>query len=222
MRPTIPRRLVGRTTTPADADTSLRIDHYLPAYDAVSRRHIVVDAPPGTTYDAALSADLTRLGPVVGVLGALRAVSLRLGARLRGTETSDSESVTFGDLPARGTWVRLDDTPPDEFIFGAVGKVWRPNIEWVDLDRESFRTFDRPGYAKLVAGLSFRPYGRERTLVSYEARTRGTSPDATWLFRQYWRVVSPFVGYILGQVVRRIEADAETRAEAEAAATASR
>jgi hypothetical protein len=189
----------------------LYIDRVLPDYDAVVRRHRVVDASPGAVYDAALAADLTRLGPVVGVLGALRAVPLRIGARLRGTAPSEPESFTFGDLQTRGTWVRLADVPDEEFVFGAVGKVWQPDIEWVELGAEELRAFDRPGYAKIVAGLSVRPYGRGRTLVTYEARTAGTDAVAERRFGRYWRLVRPFVGYILGRVLARIDADVGER-----------
>jgi hypothetical protein len=214
MRTTLPS-FVGRSTATA-ATTSdaapLRLDRYLPTYDAVSRRHVVVDAPPDETYAAALAADLTRLGPVVGLLGALRALPTRVVAWLRGTAAPDPESFTFGDLPTSGTWIRLDDVAGEEFVFGAVGAVWRPDIEWVELASEEFRGFDRPGYAKIVAGLSFRPYGEERTLLTYEVRTAGTDPVAAWQFGAYWRLVGPFVGYILGRVLARIERDAEATA----------
>lgn len=204
-----PRRSLDPSTATDDPDSQLRIDEYLPTYDAVSRRHVVVDAPPDETYEAALAADLTRLGPIVGLLGALRALPIQLSAWVQGTPVPEPESFTFGDLPARGTWVRLDDRPGAEFVFGAIGTVWRPDIEWVELGSEEFHAFDRPGYAKIVAELSFRPYGRARTLVSYEARTAGTDLVSAWKFRQYWRVVNPFVGYILGRVLKRVKHDAE-------------
>lgn len=207
-RPTAPRPADRRRRVPPGDEGYRYIDRVLPDYHAVVRRHRVVDAPPDAVYDAALAADLTRLGPVVGVLGALRAAPLRIGAWLRGTTLSEPESFTFGDLPTRGTWVRLADVPGEEFVFGAVGKVWQPDIEWVELGSREFRTFDRPGYARIAAGLSVRPYGHDRTLVTYEARTAGTDPVAERRFGRYWRLVRPFVGYILGRVLARIDADA--------------
>jgi hypothetical protein len=187
----------------------MRIDRYLTDYDTVSRRHLVVDAPPERTYETMLSVDLADLGPVADALGTLRTLPARVGAWLRGSPVdTDLDSFTFGDLPTRGSWIRLADTG-DEFVFGAVGTVWRPDIEWVDLTAESFEQFDRPGYAKIVAGFSLRPYGRDRTLVTYEARTAGTDPVATRRFGRYWRVVGPFVGYVLARVLRRIGTVAE-------------
>lgn len=202
-------RLTGGSRTDGGTDRPLRIDRQLPEFQAVSRRHVVVDAATDETYDAMLSADLTRLGPVVGVLGALRALPTRVAARLAGTDAT-SDSLTLDDLPSRGTWVRLDEVDGEEFVFGAVGTVWKPTIEWVELGAEEFRTFETPGYAKIAAGLSVRPYGRDRTLLTYEARTAGTDATAERRFGRYWRLVAPFVGYILGRVLARIKIDAET------------
>jgi hypothetical protein len=189
--------------------TRLYLDRVLPDAHAVVRRHRVVDATPDTAYDAALAADLTRLGPVVAALGALRAAPTRVGSWLRGTPAPATESFTFGDIPTRGTWVRLADVAGEEFVFGAVGTVWRPDIEWVDLAAAGFRRFDRPGYAKVAAGLSFRPYGDARTLVTDEARTTATDAAVERRFGRYWLVVRPFVGYVLGRVLARIAADVE-------------
>ena len=204
------KRLTGGSRTDGGTDDRpLHIDRQLPEFQAVSRRHVVVDATPDETYDATLSADLTRLGPVVGALGALRALPTRVASRLTGTAATP-DSLTLDDLPSRGTWVRLDEADGEEFVFGAVGAVWKPKIEWVELDAEEFRTFETPGYAKIAAGLSVRPYGRGRTLLTYEARTAGTDATAERRFGRYWRLVAPFVGYILGRVLARIKADAET------------
>jgi hypothetical protein len=199
-----------------DRPEPAQIDRFLADYDAVSRRHRVVDATAEETYDAMLRLDLTDVGPVVDTLGALRALPERVGVWLDGRETDGkAASIRFGDLPTRGDWIRLADVPGEEFVFGAVGTVWRPSIEWVELSADAFGPFDRPGYAKIVAGFSFRPYGRSRTLVTYEARTAGTDATATRWFGRYWRVVGPFVGVLLGRVLRRIAAEAEAETETE-------
>ncbi|WP_425504756.1 hypothetical protein [Salinigranum marinum] len=200
----------SRTDGGTDAGP-LRIDRQLPEFQAVSRRHVVVDAAIDETYDAMRSADLARLGSVVGTLGALRTLPTRVAARLAGTAATP-DALTLADLPSHGTWIRLDEADGEEFVFGAVGTVWKPRIEWVELGAEEFRTFEAPGYAKIAAGLSVRPYGRDRTLLTYEARTAGTDPSAERRFGRYWWLVAPFVGYILGRVLARIKVDAETAA----------
>jgi hypothetical protein len=206
---TISDRLSRDSTAEPTDPEPLCIDRYLADYDAVSRRHLVVDAPPGRVYETRLSADLADLGPVADTLGVLRSLPARVRAWLCGSPVdADQKSFRFGDLPTRGSWVRLADTG-DEFVFGAVGTLWRPDIEWVELTADAFDRFDRPGYATVVAGFSVRPYGRGRTLLTYEARTAGTDPVATRRFGRYWRVVGPFVGYVLGRVLLRVKSAAE-------------
>ena len=191
----------------------LLIDRHLPAYDETVRRHRVVDAPVATTYTAAVSADFTQTGPIVRALNELRALPTRVAAALGdGVQPRTSEPLRLWDLPERGTWVRLDEEPGEEVVFGSIGAVWQPDIEWVEIDAEAFDAFDRPGYAKIAASVSVRAYGRGRTLVTYEARTATTDDESRRRFRRYWRLVGPFAGYLMAKALERIGADAESRA----------
>jgi hypothetical protein len=56
---------------------------------------------------------------------------------------------------------------------------------------------------------------RLRTPVTYEGRTARIDPAATRRFGRYWRVVDPFVGYVLGRVLARLGAAAGTVDERE-------
>jgi hypothetical protein len=49
----------------------------------------------------------------------------------------------------------------------------------------------------IAAALSVRPYGEERALLSYEARTVVTDPASRVAFLRYWRALSPFIGVLL-------------------------
>ena len=189
------------------------IDDFLPTYDETVRRHAVVDAPVERTYDAVLTADFTQTGPVVRVLNELRTLPERLSAAVRGdAQPRMTDPLRLADLPDRGTWIELDAAPGDEFVFGAIGAVWQPDIDWVEADAESFRSFDRPGYAKIAASISVRPYGSGRTLVTYEARTAATDSASRRRFRRYWRVVGPFAGFLMARALDRVAADAEAAA----------
>ena len=188
----------------------LLIDRHMPSYDATVRRHHVVEAPVAETYAAVLSADFTQTGPLVRVLNELRALPIRVGAWLRGeAPPRTTDPLRLGDLPERGTWVRLDEAVGEEVVFGAVGAVWQPDIEWVQVDADAFDDFDRAGYAKIAASISVRPYGEGRTLVTYEARTAATDAASRRRFRRYWGLVAPFAGYMMGRALERIAADAE-------------
>lgn len=189
------------------------IDRYVPDYDVTAIRHAVVDADPETTYEAMLDADLLDTGPIVRALGALRNAPMAIARRTRGPPgASPPERLRFADVPETDEWTLLDEARGEEFVFGAVGTFWRPAIEWRRVGADEFSAFDEPGYAKLAIGLSVRPYGEGRTLLSYEARTATTDDRARRNFRRYWRVIGPFAGYLMSRALECIAADAEASA----------
>ncbi|WP_254762222.1 hypothetical protein [Natrinema marinum] len=197
------------TAPGADADSPMSIDRYLPEYDVTTTRHAVVDADPETTYEAMLAADLTDTGPIVRALGWLRDAPTAVAHWIGGTSRdAPPKTLRFADVPETDEWTELADEPGEEFVFGAIGKFWRPAIEWRQIDADAFAAFDEPGYAKLAVGLSVRPYGDGRTLLTYEARTATTDERARRNFRRYWRLIGPFAGYLMSKALERIAADA--------------
>lgn len=199
------------------------IDDYLPEYDVTAVRHTVVEADPETTYRAAMTANLLDLGPIVRTLGWLRIAPTAVIERTRGRRSEPlPDRLTFRDIGDSDEWVRLAEEPGEEFVFGAVGKFWQPAIEWRAVDPEEFADFDEPGYGKIAAALSVRPYGDGRTLLSYEARTTTTDADSRRRFRRYWRLIGPFAGYLMGKALERMAADAEGRARLEGVSSRNR
>lgn len=67
-------------------------------------------------------------------------------------------------------WSELRATPGIELLERLVGQFWHRDYGIVRLPPEEFAGFDRPGYAKTVAGFSTRPYGEGPALRSYENR----------------------------------------------------
>lgn len=200
----------------AGADSSMLIDRHIPEYDVTTIRHVVVDADLETTYDAMLTTDILDTGPIVRTLGRLRDTPMAVSRWIRGTPgTRPPEQLRFADVPETDEWTLLDEAPGEEFVFGAVGTFWRPTIGWRQVEPAAFAAFDEPGYAKLAISLSVRPYGEERTLLPYEARTATTDDLAARNFRRYWRLIGPFAGYLMSRALERIAADAEARASGE-------
>ncbi len=107
-------------------------------------------------------------------------------------------------------WVPLGEESPRELVFGAVGKVWQPEIEWKRVEPGDFAAFDEAGFAKLACGFSVRSYGERRTLLSYEARTAGTDEPSRRRFRRYWWLVSIFVGVVMRAALKTAKDLAET------------
>ncbi|MFC4542681.1 hypothetical protein ACFO5R_12190 [Halosolutus amylolyticus] len=197
----------------SSADPPLLIDRHLPAYDVTQHRHAVVDADPETTYAAMLEADMMDTGPAVRALGRLRDLPARLAHRIRGTEPAQFPGeLTIARLGESDEWLLIGERPGEELVFGSVGTFWRPSIEWREVDPDAFAAFDESGYAKLAVSLSVRPYGAERTLLTYEARTATTDAASRRKFRRYWRLIGPFAGYLMSRALERMRIDAEERA----------
>jgi hypothetical protein len=195
------------------------IDEVLPTFDVTRVDTVVVAASADAAYRAALDLDLVevvREDLVLGVLFAVRDVPdrvMRLLAR-RG-EPPPRGPVRLGDLADEGEWIRLGEDPGREIVFGAAGRFWKGPIRWQRTSPRSFAAFDAPASARVVANLAVHPYGRDRVLVTYEARTAATDDDARRGVRRYWRVLSPFVGTVLRGVLRGIRRRAEARPQGE-------
>lgn len=203
---------------------AMLIDDVLPVFDATIADHAVVDAPPQTVYLAARELDFMQVhSPVVDTVMTLRDLPARIGRRFgRETDPAPQATMRLADL-LDGTiesddldaWLALGDAPGRELVFGAIGKVWQPDIDWRPVAADAFRDFDEPGYAKIAAGFSIRAYGTDRTLLSYEARTATTDEAARRSFLRYWRLVHRVVGVVMRAAVRTVKEAAEAERSAD-------
>ena len=193
---------------------TLALDDLMPTFDATRIEHRVVEAPPAVVYAATIRADLVesvRRNRVVTGLFAVRAGAERLVSTLRGgpaTEPPDMATMRLGDLPEHGEWVRLAEDPPHELAFGAIGRFWGGATSWKQIDAAEFPSFATPGFAKIAASISLRPYGGKRTLVIYEARTLATDDGARRSFLRYWNLVSPGVGIVMRSALALVDDEA--------------
>jgi hypothetical protein len=190
------------------------LDRLMPCYDATRREHLVVEGDLVTVHAAVQRADFLRAvtdSPGVRVLFAARSAAERaaaLATRRPFVEPPAPDALRLADMPTRGEWVRLGDDPPHEVAFGAVGQFWGGRTAWEQIDARVFAVFDRPGFARIACNFSLRPYGDDRTLVSYEARTAATDPAGRRAFLRYWRVVSPGVGVVMRSQLRVVAREA--------------
>jgi hypothetical protein len=201
--------VVGMTTPDSDA---LIIESTMPTYDAVIVEHVVVAADPATTFAAARTLDLLTVhSPLLDLSMWLRG----LPARLTGKAPPVLPELVIGPDMGLPGWTYLGQRPNREIAFGAVGRFWQPAIEWLDVPINDFSGFDEPGWGKIAANLSLRPYGSSSTLLTYECRTTTTDPGSRRLFLRYWRLIRPFVGHVLRATLRQIRVDAEASATPE-------
>lgn len=190
----------------------LLIDGLVPDGDASLRVSTIVDADAATTWRAARSVDLVRVRtPLTAAAFWVRDAMDRVGRARRGAEPPEPTPahLTFDDgLPG---WTALGEQPGHEIVFGAVGRFWTGEMTWHDpLGPEAFASFDDPGWGRIAAGFSVRPYGARRALLTYDVRTATTDPDSRRRFLRYWRVVRPFVGHIMRATNALIAEDAVT------------
>jgi hypothetical protein len=187
---------------PAKGSNSMLLDAFMPDFDTTRIEQRVIDARPAAVYDAAIHADLVdamRRSRIVRGLFTVRATAERLAAiaRRRRGATPDMPVMRLAEMPNAGDWVRLGECAPNEFAFGAIGRFWGGETVWEEIESSEFTSFNEPGYAKIAANLSLRPYGDDRTLLSYEARTQATDAVARRAFRRYWTFASPGAGIVM-------------------------
>lgn len=171
------------------------VEEFLPVFDVSDAVAAVVHADVTRTWDALLDVDLIDVGrrrPMIGLLGALRALPDLVSHVLHGEGLPHAPtSLRLRDLSTlpmdTGGWVLLGERPRDEIAFGLVGRFWRPVIQFASVpDAAAFRAFAEPGHAKTIYALSVRSIDTGRTLLTGTMRTATTDEHARAWFRRYW------------------------------------
>ncbi|MFD0367956.1 hypothetical protein [Streptomyces sp. NPDC059071] len=194
----------------------LLLDAALPEFRFSRLECAVIVAEPDVVYRAARELDMLSIhSPLFDAVMWARGMPDRVRRRPVPTPPSMRVSDLF-DIAAAGDredlaqpWVALGERAGREIVFGAVGKVWKPTIEWRRVDPGDYPGFAEPGWAKMAAAFVIHPYGARRSLLTYEARTACTDPVSTTRFGRYWTLVSPGVGIVLRGALRAIGAAAE-------------
>ncbi|WIX98518.1 nitroreductase/quinone reductase family protein [Amycolatopsis mongoliensis] len=201
---------------PGLAGADLLIDRFLPEFDVTLIEHVVVEAEVGRTWQAVRDLDLTRVHtPLMDAAMFVRGVPAGVARRFgrAGPAEQPAELKLFGPGTGLPGWLSLGEAPGQEVVLGAIGRFWQPDIEWYDvtgMTPEQFAGFTEPGWGRIAAGFSLRPYGTGRTLVSYEARTATDDPASARRFSRYWSFVRPFVRIVMRATLARIREDAES------------
>jgi len=183
------------------------IDVWLPEYLVSVSYSILVHASPERTAAALAQADFTTLPLVRGLMG-LR--GYRMGKNSPEQLGSATPALAvLGQARRFGSFLELASAPPREFLVGIAGRFWRPDGGMVrGLTPETFRCFERDGYAKAVWNFSLSTTDGG-TLLSTETRVQTFGRGATVKFRLYWLLVGPFSGLIRKAMLREVKHIAE-------------
>ncbi|MGP4050416.1 hypothetical protein [Streptomyces sp. 2A115] len=191
----------------------LLLDGALPEFEFSRLECVALAATPPVAYEAARGLDLLTIhSPLLNAAVWARGLPERLRGRsmptppsLRVADLFDTAGEAWGGQP----WVALGENPGRELVFGAVGKPWRASIEWRRVEPQHFTSYDEAGWAKMAAAFVVHPYGTQRSLLTYEARTTCTDPASTARFGRYWTLVSPGIGVVLRGALHAVRATAE-------------
>ena len=203
------------TPTRSAPPAELLIDRYLPHYDVGLIEHTLAEADLATTWQALYELDLARVHtPLMDAATSVRTLPTRVAARFGRDATPETPArlpLGGGGPPMQG-WLSLGEVTEREIALGAVGRFWRPDIQWYDVTAmtpEAFAGFSEPGWGRIAANFTVLPYTPSRTLLTYEVRTATADPDAARRFARYWTVIRPFVGHIMRAALATVRADAQ-------------
>jgi hypothetical protein len=171
------------------------IDEVVPEFDFGIRHARRVDAPPERVVAA---IEGYRLGGAASLLLKFRGVRLPAG--------------TMRDVLTRSGFTVLAERPGLEVVAGTTGQFWKlreqAHIE-APLDLQSFRAFDRPGWAQGAISLRIEPLEDEWTDLITETRVRCADGAARRRFTIYWLLIRVFSGWLRRDFLRRIARMAE-------------
>lgn len=176
------------------------IDDFAAEFDFAAAEHLVVDKRPDAMYSAIRNLDLLTIHSRVADLAMwARSLPERLRRRVPPRQPT---RLTYDDLVTSGDWVLLGEQRGREVIFGAAGRFWTPIVRWETAEVEEFARYGKPGRGKIIASFSVRPYGRDKTLMTYDIRTVLNDPITRLVFGLYWWTVKTFVRAIMRATMR--------------------
>ena len=179
------------------------LDIFMPDYEVHERHTIHVHAPMRPLWQAVLGTNIE--APVI-VRAIIRARETLLGA----SHPPANSKPLLEQMYGLG-WVLLAEIPGQEIVMGAATKPWEPNPTFLPIPPTEFKTFNDPGYVKIIWTIRAEPVSASRSIAITETRVATTSPDARTSFRRYWALLSPGILLIRRAILYQLKLDAERR-----------
>lgn len=175
------------------------LDHYMPTWDVEDCTEIFIDRDPVAVWADLRHRDMADDRLVRALFFLRQRPGPGTPARLR-----------IDDIVGQGSGFRLlAEEPGTELVVGAIGKVWQPSIEFLDLSPSRFADFAEHDYGKVAWNVRVSPEARG-TRVLIDVRVKLPDERTARKFRRYWRFIGPFSGLIrrrtLGRARRELEA----------------
>jgi hypothetical protein len=180
------------------------LDYYLPHFDAVLRHGVLIPAPADAAYARVQGFDFAQMCEPVGrAIGDMRGLPRFIAdVAHQARRLPPDARFTLGDAPRSGFVLLSEDRR--HLVLGAVGKLWKPRFELVQLTREEFLAFRSAKYVKAAFGFVVRPYGKDRAQLRHEARFLATDDSARTHFRRAWEVAEPFAAFFMQRALEAL------------------
>ncbi len=172
------------------------IDEFLPQYEVSERHTIDIHAPIEQVYASLRLFDM-RDSQIVLWLFRLRGLPLQ-------TLTLDG-MLKFG-------FILLEEMPPQELVFGLIGRFWSRTGGIQRMNSQDFARFEKPGFAKVAANFSLAQQSDGIVRAATETRVHCLDDASRRYFRFYWLLIGPFSGWIRLEWLRLIKQKAESLA----------
>jgi hypothetical protein len=175
--------------------TTTLMDEVLPQFDVRTRHARRVAAPPEWVAEA---VEVFQFGRAASLLFKLRGLPIPSGS--------------IRDVLTQSGFTVLAERPGAEVVAGINGQFWK-NGEVTHTeaprDLQSFRAFDRPGWAQGAISLRIAPLEDGTTRLSTETRVRCVDHGARRRFVIYWMLIKVFSDWLRRDLLRRIARIAE-------------
>jgi len=170
------------------------LDRVLPTPRLLEVDEVDLALPPARAWEVVRHFDFAG-SPIVRALFVLRTLPSRLREGAHAPLSLKLDDITRAtDKP--GFRVLVDDAPR-EFVVGAIGRVWEPDIPFVDVsDAREFHRFGEPGFVKVAWAIRLSPLGEHDTRLTFELRVDATDEESWRNFRRYFRLIGPASRFI--------------------------
>ncbi|QAT85770.1 hypothetical protein EJ065_4213 [Corallococcus coralloides] len=165
---------------------------------------VATTASPERAWAAVRAMDLHDV-PFIRWLFALRLLPERILARLRGRPVRRSPHMRIDDIVAPGNgFLLLGEETGREQVVGAIGRFWRPSIDFVGVTPGDFTAFSEPGFGKLAWNVRVEPREAGGAWLGVELRVTATDAASWRRFRRYWWLIGRFSRIIRRSELRRL------------------
>lgn len=178
----------------ASGNSMTALDALIPTPRLLEQDEIQLSLPIERAWEAVRHGNLAS-SRIVRALFAIRTLPSRtLGAAPEPVRLRFDELISSPENPG---FQLLAEEKPHVVAVGAIGKVWRPDIEFVHVpDAQAFNAFAEHDYVKVAWALELSQLGERDTRVVLELRVDATDERAWHKFQSYFRVIGPASRFI--------------------------